>query len=145
MTSLNRALASYVEYTCAMESLRKSVWTGLTSFTRTRRSRLSAGDLPDLRPARIRKVPSTIRDLLGPDDHLPAVLPLEHQHLVGDLEAVPVDFEGAKDRVQIHLQDGVSHLLALQGAGARDGLQQDLAARIARGRAMREIRTGELL
>src|SRR6266852_2185514 len=85
------------------------------------------------------------RQLLGPDDDLLAVLPLEHQQLVGDLEAVPVYFEGAKDRVEIHLQDDVPHLLALQGACALDGLQQDLAARITGGRDRGEFRTRELL
>src|SRR5262245_15222230 len=73
-------------------------------------------------PRRRRKARLARRELLGPDDRLLAILPLEHDGPVPDLESIPIDPESAVDRVVIHLEKGVAQPLAVQRAGALDGL-----------------------
>src|SRR3972149_3552227 len=68
--------------------------------------------------------------LLGPDDRLLAVLPLEEQHLVCDLDPIPIDPECAEDGVAVHLENGVTDLLAIQRPGAPDGLDENLTAAV---------------
>ena len=82
-----------------------------------------------LAPRRRREPRLAGRQLLGPDDDLLAVLPLERHHPVRDLKAVLVDLEGAEDGVQVHRENGVPDLLALEGAGAPDRFQEHLARR----------------
>src|SRR5713226_6391297 len=86
-----------------------------------------------LAPGRRREARLAGRQLLGPDDRLLAVLPLEHHHLVGDLKAVRVDFEGAVDVVEIQLENGRPDLLPIERPGALDRLEEDLAATVACG------------
>src|SRR6266540_1509829 len=85
------------------------------------------------------------RQLLGPGDQLLAVLPLEQQDTVRDLDPIPIDLEYAEDCTAVDLQNGVTELLALQRSGAPDGLDQDLATAVARRSVVGEISAGELL
>src|SRR6266446_7303653 len=97
-----------------------------------------------LSPRRGREARLAGRQLLGPDDDLLTVLPLEKQHLVGDLNPILVDLEGSEDGVQIQLQDPVPDLRTIQRAGALGSLNEDLTHRVAARRLIREIRPGEL-
>src|SRR5258706_12054232 len=71
-------------------------------------------------------------ELVRPDGHLLAVLPLEQDHLVGDLEAVRVDLVVAEHRAHLELEELLADLLALQRPRALHGLRVDDAARVAR-------------
>lgn len=82
------------------------------------------------------------RQLLGPHDHLPAVLPLEQEHLVGDLEAVLVHSEAAVDVVVVKLQNGGPDFVGVEGSRSLHGLEEDLATAVARGGVIGEIEPG---
>src|SRR6266567_8052853 len=56
-----------------------------------------------LAPRRSREAGLARRQLLGPDEHLLAVLPLKQQRLVRDLDPIPIDPECAEDGVVVHL------------------------------------------
>src|SRR5207247_6173118 len=98
-----------------------------------------------LTPRRSRETRLPGRQLLGPDDNLLAVLPLEHQRLVRDLDPIPIDPEPAEDGVAVHLENGVAEFPAVQRPGAPDGLDDNLAAAVPGRGVIGEIGAGELL
>ena len=59
------------------------------------------------------------RQLLGPYDHLLAVLPLEQHHLVGDLEPDLVHLESSVGGMSVEFQDGIPDPSAVQGSDCR--------------------------
>src|SRR5262249_31804955 len=70
-------------------------------------------------------------ELVRPHDHALALLPLEQDHLVGDLEAVLVDLVVAEHRARLQRQERVAHLVGLERPRLLDGLGVDHAARVA--------------
>src|SRR5262245_37561630 len=113
-------------------------------FTRHRCASQSASSRA-LTPGRRGKPRLTRSELLGPDDCLLAVLPLNQQILVGDLDAVLVHLEGPEDGMVVHLENRLSDLRAVQRAGPLHGFHQDLAAAVAGRVEVRGLGASELL
>src|SRR5688500_711724 len=58
-----------------------------------------------------------VREVVRPHDDALALLPLEQDHLVSGLEAVPVHLVVAEHRSRLQREQGVAHLVGLQRAG----------------------------
>src|SRR3984893_17231853 len=89
-----------------------------------------------LAPLRGRIARLAAGQLVRPDDHPLAVLPLEHGHLVGDLEAVRIDLVVAERGLDLQLEQLLPHLVRVEGARPLDRLAVDQAARVARRRVI---------
>src|SRR5216684_6996829 len=89
-----------------------------------------------LAPLRSRVAHLAARQLVRPDHHPLAVLPLEHDHLVGDLEAVRLDLVVAERGLDLHLQELLADTVGVEGARPLDRLPVDQAARVARRRVV---------
>src|SRR3984893_6213023 len=90
-----------------------------------------------LAPLRRRIAQLATREVVRPHHHPLAVLPLEHDHLVGDLEAVRLDLVVAERGLDLHLQELLAHLVRVERARPLDRLPVDQAARVAAGRVVR--------
>src|SRR6266540_2826048 len=75
-------------------------------------------------------------ELVRPHRHLLAVEPLEHHHLVRDLEAVGVHLVVAEERPRFQLEQLLAHLVRVQAAGAAHAFRIEDAARVAGGRVV---------
>jgi len=80
---------------CAPEDLARGGGSGSPLF-------VVSAPLPRA-PGRRRESWLARRDFVGPDDHLPAVLPLGGHRLLRDLESALVDREVAKDGLRLQL------------------------------------------
>src|SRR5687767_14272711 len=80
-----------------------------------------------------------VGQVVRPHDDLLLALPLEGDHLVGDLVAVLVDLVVAEHRAHLELQELLAHLVGVQRVGALDRLGVDQAARVARRRVVRRL------
>src|SRR6266850_5919319 len=104
------------------------VTTTLTTTTPGRGGRLAAG------PGWRREERLALGEIIGPDDDLLLLLPLEGHHLVRELEAVLVDLVVAERRAHLQLQQLLAHLVGVQAARPLHALGIDQAAGIARRR-----------
>src|SRR5512138_174420 len=80
-----------------------------------------------------------VREVVGPDDHALAVLPLEHDHLVRDLEAVGLDLVVAERGPGLHLQELLAYLVGVQRSRLPDRVRVEQAARVAGRRVIRGL------
>src|SRR6267143_4119613 len=90
-------------------------------------------------PGRRREPRLAVRQVVRPDDHLLAVLPLEQDHLVSDLEAVLVDLVVPEHRPRLHREERVTQLVRVERARLLDRLRVERAARVARGRVVARL------
>src|SRR6185295_7173631 len=89
-----------------------------------------------LAPLRSRITHLAARQVVRPHDHALAVLPLEHDHLVRDLEAVGLDLVVAERGLDLHLQELLADLVRVEGPRPLHRLPVDQAARVARRRVV---------
>src|SRR5438105_2530407 len=82
------------------------------------------------RPGWCREELLALREVIGPDDHLLLLLPLEDDRLVGDLEAVLVDLVVAEGGLHLQLQELLAHLVRVEASRALDRLGVDVASRV---------------
>src|SRR3989454_5680284 len=82
--------------------------------------------------------------LVGPDDDLLTLLPLEGHHPVRDLEAVLVHLVVAEDGAHLELEQLLAHTVRVERARPLDGLGVDEAAGVPRRRVIRRL-VAELL
>src|SRR5262245_56481292 len=75
-----------------------------------------------------------VGELVGPDDHPLAVLPLQQDHLVRRLEAVGLHAVVAEGRLRLELEELIAHLVGVERARALGRLDVDEAPRVARHR-----------
>src|SRR5688572_5997853 len=72
-----------------------------------------------------------LREIVRPHDDLLFLLPLERDHLVGELIAVGIDLVVAKHRARLELQELLAHLVGVDAARPLDAFRVDHAARVA--------------
>src|SRR6266851_1272564 len=87
-------------------------------------------------PGRCREERLAFRQLVGPDDDLLLLLPLEGHHLVRDLKAVLVDLVVPEHRPDPEGQQRVAHLVGVQRPRPFHAFGVDQAAGIAGGRVI---------
>src|SRR5260370_3153674 len=87
-----------------------------------------------LAPLRSRVAHLAARQLVRPDHHPLAVLPLEHDHLVGDLEAVRLDLLVPERGLDLHLQELLAYPVVVHGSRPLHRPPVHQAARVPRPR-----------
>src|SRR5262245_17531430 len=93
-----------------------------------------------------------VGEVVGPDGDLLAVLPLQHRHLVGNLEAVLIHLVVAERRLQLQLQQSLADLVGIEGPRPLHRLRVDETSSITRRGVIHGlppelllVRVGELL
>src|SRR5215218_1192257 len=81
-------------------------------------------------PHRCREARLASGYLVGPNDDLFAILPLDRHRLMSGLIAALIDCEIAKDRLGLERQQRCPHLFGVKSAGLPHGVYQQLAPRI---------------
>src|SRR5512136_2711645 len=84
-----------------------------------------------LAPLRGRIPRLAVREVVRPHDHALAVLPLEHDHLVRDLEAVRLDLVVPERGLALHLQELLAYLVGIERSRLLDRLCVEQATRVA--------------
>src|SRR5262249_8182046 len=71
---------------------------------------------------------------IGPNDYLFAVLPLNGDCLMGDLESARVDGKIAQDGLRFNIQKRFAELVGIETAGPSHGIHEEPAPGVRRGR-----------
>src|SRR3989441_10058355 len=106
----------------SLRLLGSGTWSAVT------RSALAPGRRGEARLAR--------GQVFRPHDHLAAVLPLRHDHLVADLEPIGIDLVVAEGRAHLKLEQHVAEPVGIERARPAHGLGEDQAASVHRGRVI---------